>query len=39
MEMVKRLAESHGMAFTCCREGMPELNSATCDGRHLVSCP
>ena len=37
MEMVKAIVESHGMAFACCREGMPELNSATCDGQHLLS--
>ena len=33
METVKAIAESHGLAFSCCREGMAELNSATCDGQ------
>jgi len=37
MEMVRRIAQAHGLAFSCCREGMPELNSATCDGQHWVS--
>jgi len=37
MEMVKAVVESHGMTFSCCREGMPELNSASCDGQHLFS--
>ncbi len=36
MEMVKKIAESHGLAFSCCREGMPGLNAASCDGRHLL---
>ena len=37
MEMVKTVVESHGMTFSCCREGTPELNSASCDGQHLLS--
>jgi len=36
METVKALAESHGLAFSCCREGMPELNAASCDGQHWL---
>ena len=36
MEMVRGIAESHGLAFSSCREGMPELNTAPCDGRHLI---
>lgn len=36
MEMVKTIAESHGLEFSCCREGMPELNARSCDGQHLL---
>jgi len=36
MERVKEIAERHGLAFSCCREGMPDLNTAACDGRGLV---
>jgi len=36
MERVKALAESHGLTFSCCREGMPELNGASCDGQHWL---
>jgi len=35
MEAVKAVAESHGMAFACCREGMAGLNAPSCDGQHL----
>ncbi len=39
MELVKAIAESHGLVFSCCREGMPELNSRSCDGQHwLTDC-
>ncbi len=33
MEMVAAIAGSHGLDFSCCREGMPELNTAACDGQ------
>jgi len=33
MEMVAALAGAHGLAFSCCREGLPELNTAACDGQ------
>jgi len=36
MEMVKAIAESHNLLFSCCREGMPELNTCSCDGQHLL---
>ncbi len=36
MEMVKAIARSHGLLFSCCREGMPELNTCSCDGQHLL---
>jgi len=39
MEMVRGIAEAHGLAFSCCREGMPDLNSCSCDGqRWLADC-
>ncbi|MFO7900352.1 MAG: radical SAM protein, partial [Planctomycetota bacterium] len=39
MEMVKALAEEAGLGFSCCREGMPELNAESCDGQHLLAEP
>ena len=33
MNRIRALAESRGLAFSCCREGMPELNSRACDGQ------
>jgi len=36
MKKMKKLVESKGMKFACCREGFPELNSATCDGSWLI---
>ncbi len=39
MQMVKAIAESHGLEFSCCREGMPELNTRSCDGQHLLRRP
>jgi len=37
MKRMKEVVESKGMRFACCREGFPELNSATCDGSWLIS--
>jgi DNA repair photolyase len=37
MAMVARLAAVRGLAFACCREGMPGLNRASCDGQHWLS--
>ncbi len=34
---VKRLVEKERMRFSVCREGFPQLNSATCDGSWLTS--
>jgi hypothetical protein len=36
LEHVKKLAEDESMKFACCREGFPQLNSATCDGSWLI---
>jgi len=36
LKKVKVLVEDEGMKFSCCREGFPQLNSATCDGSWLV---
>jgi DNA repair photolyase len=36
MKKIKELVEKEGMKFACCREGFPELNSATCDGSWLI---
>jgi DNA repair photolyase len=35
MKKVKELTESNGMNFGTCREGLSQLNSATCDGSWL----
>jgi DNA repair photolyase len=39
VELVKNirgLAQAHGMRFGACREGLPELNTAQCDGSWLL---
>lgn len=36
LKEAKELVESEGMAFACCREGFPRLNSTTCDGSWLL---
>ena len=36
LEKAKGLVEEEGMKFACCREGFPQLNSATCDGSWLI---
>ncbi len=36
LEKVKELVESRGMTFAVCREGFRNLNSAVCDGTHLI---
>ncbi len=36
MLKIKREVEKYGMKFGCCREGFPQLNSATCDGSWLI---
>jgi len=36
MRKVKELTEQNGMKFGTCREGMSQLNSATCDGSWLL---
>jgi DNA repair photolyase len=36
LEMVRDIVHRHGMAFSCCRESMQELNDATCDGQGLL---
>ena len=33
METLREMAHRHGLAFSCCREGFPELNDCCCDGR------
>jgi DNA repair photolyase len=37
LEKAKEFVEEEGMRFACCREGFPQLNSATCDGSWLIS--
>ncbi len=37
VEKVKRLVESYGIEFSSCREGLPQLNSAACDGSWLLT--
>lgn len=39
MRMVKEIAEGHGLAFSCCREGFPERNACACDGRDWMESP
>jgi DNA repair photolyase len=36
IERVKTRAEKEGMKFASCREGFPQLNTATCDGSWLI---
>lgn len=36
MERMKELTEQNGMKFGTCREGLSQLNSATCDGSWLL---
>ena len=36
MERVRSLALERGMGFSCCREGMAELNTGPCDGREML---
>ena len=36
MKKMKTLVERKGMKFACCREGLPQLNSAVCDGSWLI---
>ncbi len=36
MRKMKELVESRGIKFSSCREGFPQLNSATCDGSWLI---
>jgi DNA repair photolyase len=37
MKKVKKLTEDNGMKFGTCREGLSQLNSATCDGSWLIA--
>jgi DNA repair photolyase len=37
LERVKDLAEKHHMRFGVCREGLSQLNTATCDGSWLFN--
>ncbi|MCS7203580.1 MAG: radical SAM protein [Thermodesulfovibrio sp.] len=38
MLRVRKICESLGLSFSCCREGFPELNTAaSCDGSHLIT--
>ncbi len=36
LKSVKDIAEAEGMRFGVCREGLPQLNSAACDGSWLM---
>lgn len=36
MKNIRSLAQAHGMQFGACREGLPELNTAQCDGSWLL---
>jgi DNA repair photolyase len=36
MRKVKALADKHGLKFGTCREGLSQLNTATCDGSWLL---
>jgi len=33
LERLRDIAHEHGLAFTCCREGMAEMNDTCCDGQ------
>ena len=37
MQMIRDIALEHGLNFSCCREGMPDLNTAHCDGQGLLT--
>jgi len=37
MKRMKELTENNGMTFGTCREGLSQLNSATCDGSWLLN--
>ena len=39
MTRLKGIVEEHGMWFSVCREGMPELNTAACDGHGVCASP
>ena len=39
IERVKTQAEEEGIKFASCREGFPQLNTATCDGSWLIQEP
>ena len=36
---IRDLAEANGMKFGVCREGLAQLNTATCDGSWLMPKP
>jgi len=36
LERLRDIAHEHGLAFTCCREGFPEMNDTCCDGQRLT---
>jgi len=37
MSRVKRISQTNGLTFACCREGFPKLHTAeSCDGSHLI---
>lgn len=36
MKKVKQECEAHHLTFATCREGFPEMHTATCDGSHLI---
>jgi ferredoxin-thioredoxin reductase catalytic subunit len=36
MEGLARLAKKYGVKFATCREGLKDLNTATCDGSWLI---
>ena len=37
LERLRDVAHDYGLAFTCCREGFPELNDTNCDGQRNKS--
>ncbi len=36
MKKVKKTCEAEHLTFATCREGFPEMHTATCDGSHLI---
>jgi DNA repair photolyase len=36
MKKVKKACEAEHLTFATCREGFPEMHTATCDGSHLI---